>query len=63
MIKTRTIQDNELPYDRTSLSKGFGTPVEKILLRSEEFYKTNGIQVHRGREVDRFSFSSSFSLY
>jgi NADPH-dependent 2,4-dienoyl-CoA reductase/sulfur reductase-like enzyme len=44
-------KEKNLPYDRTSITKGFGTPVEKILLRNEDFYKTNSIQVHRGTSL------------
>jgi nitrite reductase/ring-hydroxylating ferredoxin subunit len=56
-------REQNLPYDRPSLSKGLGSPISKLLLRQEDFFSANSIDVQRGKKlvsVDRNSKSLTF---
>jgi len=44
-------KENVLPYDRPKLSKSLSVQVDKILLRGEDFFQKNGVEVMLGTEV------------
>lgn len=41
-------KENALPYDRVQVSKSLDAPVEALQLRTDDFYKTNDIEVKKG---------------
>ncbi|MEO0407311.1 MAG: FAD-dependent oxidoreductase, partial [Cyanobacteria bacterium P01_A01_bin.135] len=46
--------EDELPYDRTALSKQYlsgGASEDSLMLRSPEFYQTHGIELQTGKRV------------
>lgn len=43
--------ESNLPVDRTSLSKGIGTPAEKLFLRPAEFLRDGDIEIRTGTVV------------
>jgi len=51
-------QMKHLPYERIKLSKAMNMDAKDIALRSEDFYKTNGIELMLGEEVKSVSTSN-----
>ena len=55
-------REQQIPYDRTKLSKGYlkipGADSYPPVLRSEDFYEENGIELITGREVTKLDAES-----
>ena len=51
-------RENYLPYDRVKVSKAMDNNIESILLRNEEFYDENDIEVMLGVSATSLSLES-----
>ncbi|GLV38280.1 uncharacterized protein CBL_12929 [Carabus blaptoides fortunei] len=51
-------KENALPYDRVKVSKALDVEIDKIQLRSDEFYANNGIEVLKNTEATRVDTSA-----
>jgi len=51
-------RENYLPYDRVKVSKAMDNSIESILLRNEEFYDENDIEVMLGVSATSLSVES-----
>lgn len=51
-------RENYLPYDRVKVSKAMDSNIESIMLRNEEFYDENDIEVMLGTSATSLSLET-----